>query len=209
MKKYLIAGLLLPLWAATLSAASSEKSPEDVLKGAMSDLMRLVYDTPNPEHKSIAEIVRPEIEKYFDPYGMTRRSIGVAWRSFEPEQQGKISNLFVELILSTYLDSFEPTERPKVTFTGTTYRESKKPQCEVDSIVEYEGKRYNVSYRMEKGAGGWKIYDLIGEGVSLVANYRSQFEPIARRGGAEGIIQTLEKTLSDIKSGKNQDTNKK
>ena len=200
MRKYHSIILTLFFWAANLYSGNvTEQSPVDVLEQASQELVRLVYDTPNPTHKTLTQIVRPELEKYFDSEGMTRRAVGLPWRSFNPEQRARVTALFVELILGTYLDSFEPGAKPKIHFGETVYKNGRKPQCEVSGIIEYEGKRYNVSYRMEKGGDGWRIYDLIGEGVSLIANYRSQFDPITRHGGASALIQALEKNLSNIK----------
>ncbi len=61
--------------------------------------------------------------------------------------------------------------------------------------VEYEGNTYSVAYRMQQGESGWRIYDVIIEGVSMVGNYRSQFDAIIKRGGADALLQALAENL--------------
>jgi phospholipid transport system substrate-binding protein len=59
----------------------------------------------------------------------------------------------------------------------------------------YQGSKYSVVYRMEE-AEGWHTTDVVIEGVSMVANYRSQFDPLYKKGGVSAVLAALEKSAA-------------
>ena len=119
---------------------------------------------------------------------MTRRAIGPGWRQFTPDQQKEAIRLFTTLIIRTYTAKFTPGEIPSVTFKGVT---SPTPgRVEVSTTALYKGSSYDAIYRMEQ-SNGWLITDIVVEGVSIVANYRSQFESEFQQGGAAEVLKSL------------------
>jgi phospholipid transport system substrate-binding protein len=66
---------------------------------------------------------------------------------------------------------------------------------DVPTTLVYKGGRYAVTYRMEQ-IGGWRIADVVIEGVSLIANYRSQLDATFKQGGVEAVIRSLEQSVS-------------
>lgn len=198
----LLAAALISAFALQLSAlGQAAAEPVEMLRNTERDLLGLVYDTPNPENKTPVQLFRPVVKKYFDPVGITRRVIGPAWRGYTPEQRERIVTLFTDLILRSYVENFEPASRPVITYGESTVLSDKPPRTEVATILEYEGKKYNVAYRVEKTAAGWRIYDIIGEGVSLIGNYNSQFKSLTSK-GAGAVIKALEKNIADFEAAR-------
>ena len=190
-------------FAANLSAAAGQGAddPREFLKTATGEIITLLYDTPNPEGKSLVEVLRPIVPKYLDPAGITRRTIGPTWRTYSEAERARVTELFTDVVLRTYGDSFEPGERPEVSYGEAqviSNPQARPVRSEVATVISYAGKKYNVSLRVEQGAAGWRIYDIIAEGVSLISNYRGQLEPITKRGGAKAVIAALEKNLADL-----------
>ena len=68
---------------------------------------------------------------------------------------------------------------------------------ELPTTIIYPSQSIAVSYRAELMPDGWRFYDVIVEGVSLVANYRAQFTALFQQGGADAIISALEKNLAE------------
>jgi phospholipid transport system substrate-binding protein len=143
---------------------------------------------------------RPVLEKYFTFEGITRRAIGQGWGQFTPEQQQRVVVLFTELVIRTYVDKLVPGEQPKIGFGAPI--ELLRNRREVPSTLTYEGSTYAVTYRLEKISGSWRIYDVIIEGISMVSNYRTQFDEIFQKGGASEIIRSLEKKLAQLEAPK-------
>ena len=128
---------------------------------------------------------------------MTRRSIGPGWKQLTPDQQQEAVRLFTTLILRTYTAKFTPGESPSVEFKGAA---SPCPErTEISTTSLYKGSRYEVIYRMEDQSGNWTITDVVIEGVSLVANYRSQFDETFQQGGPAAVIKALDRSVAESK----------
>lgn len=172
------------------------ETPEAVLHRGVDEVMAVVYD-PNPGESPLSVRVRPVLEKYFDFAGITRRAVGPGWRQLSPAQQKQATELFGEVVLRTYADRFQPKEKPTISYGSVVELSAKRR--ELAQTVGYLGQNYSVAYRMEEqSSGAWLVYDIIIEGVSMVSNYRAQFESILQKGGPEALLKSLEETLRDI-----------
>lgn len=185
---------------AAIAPVRAASDPAVMLRSAVDEVMAIAYDTTSGE--PLAERVRPALEKYFSFEGITRRAIGPGWRQFTPEQRARATDLFARLVIRTYSNRFEPGDRPGITYARPVTPDAARPALrELPTTIDYAGKRYAVTYRVEQSGDAWLIYDINIEGVSMIANWRSQLDPIYQRGGAAAVIDTLEKNLS-VESGK-------
>lgn len=188
---------ILTLAAALASAGSARAdSPEAVLRRGVDEVMGVVYD-PHPSDAPLSVRVKPVLEKYFDFAGITRRAVGPGWRQLTPAQQKQATDLFGEVVLRTYADRFQPKEKPTISYGPVVELSAKRR--ELAQTVGYLGQNYSVAYRMEQQSSGmWLVYDIIIEGVSMVSNYRAQFDAILQKGGPDALLKSLEDTLRDI-----------
>lgn len=143
----------------------------------------------------LAKNVRPVLEKALSFPAMTRRAVGPGWRQFNEAQKNEAVNLFTTLIIRTYSEKFTIGERPEVTYK--TASEPAPGRVEIPTTLLYKGSRYEVVYRLE-AAEGWKITDIVVEGVSFVANYRTQFDVQFKSGGAEAVLAALRKSVKEL-----------
>ncbi|MFV0416149.1 MAG: phospholipid-binding protein MlaC [Chthoniobacterales bacterium] len=161
-------------------------SAEQRLRNAVDEVVTIASSQTNSQ--SLAKKLRPVLPRYINFEAMTRRAVGVSWRQFTQEQKSKTIDLFTTLIIDTYSNKFEPGAKPVI-----NYKKAKplaRNRLEIPTDLLYKGSRYNVVYRMEK-TSDWKISDIVIEGVSLVANYRTQFNSEFKKNGADGIIAAL------------------
>ena len=70
---------------------------------------------------------------------------------------------------------------------------------EITTVSDYKGSNYDVIYRMEQNQGNWEITDVVIEGVSLVANYRAQFDGQFKQGGVDAVLKALQKSVAETK----------
>ncbi|HEY9249930.1 MAG TPA: ABC transporter substrate-binding protein, partial [Rariglobus sp.] len=141
--------------------------------------------------------VRPALEKYFNFESITRRAVGPGWRDFTPEQRARTTTLFTDLVIRTYANRFEVGERPGITYAKAIVPDASRPTLrELPTTIDYAGKKYAVTYRVEHAGNNWLIYDVIIEGVSMISNWRAQLTPLFQSGGAAAVIAALEKNLS-------------
>jgi len=146
-----------------------------------------------PSRNVLPERIRPVLQKHVSFETMTRRAVGPGWREFTAQQQQQATQLFSTLIIRTYSNKFTPGERPAI-----TYKTAVAPatgRVDVPTSMLYQGGRYSVTYRMEQ-AGGWRIVDVVIEGVSMIANYRTQLDAQFKKGGANAVISSLSQSAS-------------
>jgi phospholipid transport system substrate-binding protein len=189
---------LLPLLLASGVIASSviaaPADPVAQLRSEVDQVLALAYSGQSSE--TLAERARPLLEKDFSFDLVTRQAIGPGWRQFTPGDRQKVIELFSRLVIRIYAARVVGTQRPNITYGKTA---SLAPdRCEIPTRVAVpNGEPYAVVYRLINLSGGWRIYDVLIEGVSFVANYRAQFDDLVRRGGAAAVIKTLEAKLAE------------
>ena len=182
--------------AASLTAAEPAVEAHEMLKTAVDEVLAIAYDGQTAT-TPLAQRVRPTLEKYFSFQTITRRAIGPGWRQFTPEQQARTTSLFTDLVIRTYADRFEVGNRPGITYSKAVIPDASRPTLrELPTTIDYAGKKYSVIYRVEQAGDSWRVYDVIIEGVSMIANWRSQLDPIFQKGGAAAVIRSLEQNLA-------------
>lgn len=190
--KTLSALIALTLLAAIPNTfAISTTDAEEFLKKSVSDVVSIAKSSPNSN--ALADSLRPLLLKTISFDAMTRRAVGPGWKQFTAEQQKESVRFFTTLIIRTYSGKFTPGELPEITYKAAT---SPTPErVEVSTMTFYKGSKYNVIYRLEE-IDGWRITDVVIEGVSLVANYRTQFDAEFKQGGADAVLGALKKAVS-------------
>src|SRR6202008_734651 len=188
-KKLLTAAVInLSFVICHLSFAAGPADPVGQLRNEVDQVLALAYSGQSSE--TLAERVRPLLEKAFSFELVTRQAIGPGWRQFSASDQQKITDLFSRLVIRIYAARVVGTQRPNITYGKTV---SLAPdRCEIPTRVAVTNgdKPYAVVYRLINLPGGWRIYDVLIEGVSFVANYRAQFDDLVRRGGAAAVIKS-------------------
>jgi phospholipid transport system substrate-binding protein len=193
------AALLLPLAAlvSTLTvgtpAAAAADAPEVTLKRGLGELLASVKGRDNTDPAELAKRVRPILERFFNFDSLTRRALGPGWKELNPQQQKKATQLFTEIIIRSYTNRFDPSSEVDVQFIRSV--DLGGGRKEVPAVARYQGNAVAVAYRVEPGPEGWRVYDVVIEGVSLASNYRSQFDSIRQKGGPDGLIRAMEDKL--------------
>ena len=159
----------------------------EVLKDA-----KLNGATAKPEtiHR-LKQVVYP----LFDFEEMVRCFFGVHWWRLEPQRQKEFVVLFTELLERTYANSINLYDGQKVIYTGETLDGD---YAEVGTkIVTKKGEAFSAVYKLHRVDGKWKVYDVVAEGISVVNNYRSQFNRVIVNSSVEELLKKLkEKTMS-------------
>lgn len=170
---------------------SSTEEADKRLKTAVNEVVAIAAHAPN--RAALTEQVKPVLQDILSFETMTKRAVGPGWRQFTPDQQKEATSLFTTLIIRTYTAKFTPGELPAVTFKEPS---SPSPgRVEIPTSSSYKGSHYDVVYRLEESAG-WRITDVVIEGVSMIANYRTQFDSEFQQGGATAVIKSLNTTLA-------------
>ena len=190
--RLLLIPALLLLLGGTLCASTAEV--EKRLQTAVNEVLAIAEKSSSPS--ALAESLRPVLQKSLSFSAMTRRAVGPGWRQLTDDQQKKATQFFTTLIIRSYSSKFTPGEYPAI-----TYKAASTPapgRVEVPTTVLYQGSRYNVTYRLEESED-WRVTDVVIEGVSLIANYRTQFDAAFKSGGSESVINALSQSVTNPK----------
>ena len=182
---------LLLVTCLPVSAADAPAEAQQRLHGAVDEVLKAAESSKTKP--ALIELLRPILEKHISFEVMTRRAVGPGWRQFTPEQQAQATKLFTTLIIRSYSNKFTLGEHPEV-----QYQKAASPapgRVDVASTTVYQGSRYAVTYRMEQEEG-WRITDVVIEGVSMIANYRSQLDAAFKKGGAPTVLSSLNDSIS-------------
>jgi phospholipid transport system substrate-binding protein len=179
--------LLLALVAPSPAAAGA---PTDQLKRQVDAVVRTLEDPAlkaNPAQRRAA--VRKISEEIFDYKETARRALGRHWSARTPQEQEEFVRLFADLLERAYLSRIEQYQGEKVRYAAETID---GPEAVVKTlIVTPQGSEVPVDYRMRLADGRWLVYDVNIEGVSLVANYRTQFNRIVQTESYESLVRKL------------------
>lgn len=168
--------------------AATDEAPSAMLKSAVEEILAIAYPENGPgAPDSLAVRVRPILDRTMDFESITRRAIGPGWRQFSATERTRAVELFTALIVRTYAGRFTGGDRPKIEYKPSIATAPER--WEVPTQVSRDGE---IIYRIEKRPDGWRIYDIVAEGVSFVANYRAQFEALFQKGGTAAVLRELE-----------------
>jgi phospholipid transport system substrate-binding protein len=188
-----VAGLVCTLSAVGVTAFAAADSPEVTLKRGLGELLGAVKGRNNNDPVELAKRVRPILDRFFNFDSLTRRALGPGWKELNAQQQKKATQLFSEIIIRSYTSRFDPSSEVDVQFIRSL--DMGNGRQEVPAVARYQGNTVSVAYRVEPGPEGWRVYDVVIEGVSLASNYRSQFDSIRQKGGPDAVIRAMEDKL--------------
>lgn len=193
--KFLV-NLMLMLSLATIgsTAWSSEVTPDEMLRQTTEEILSLVKqdkDLQSGDKQKAFALVQTHIVPRFDFVRMTRLALGKNWNKATPEQQTAVVDAFQNLLVRTYSSAITRFNKQTITYKPW----SGKPDdatTSVQSVVSDGTRTVPIDYAMARVEGGWKIYDIKVDGISLVTNYRSDFNDRINAVGVEGLIKDLQ-----------------
>ena len=125
----------------------------------------------------------------FDFNVLSRRSLGRNYKAFSSEQYKTFVDLFTELLFNNYYNRIKDYTVSKVDYVKEV--RLSKSKAEVQTIVYSNGQKYPIEYRLYVKDGTWRVYDVIIEGISMINNYRSQFNSLLDDHKAEELLEKL------------------
>jgi phospholipid transport system substrate-binding protein len=181
--------------ATVLAAAPTGAEAPDVLVKRISndviDTVKSDKDIQAGNNRKIIDLVNAKILPYVDQEKMTALAAGRFWRQATPEQQKQLTDEFKTLLVYTYSGALSQIRNETVEFKPFR-ADPADPEVEVRSQVNLtRGEPITLNYRLTKGGGGWKIFDINVLGAWLVETYKGTFASEINKGGIDGLIKKL------------------
>jgi phospholipid transport system substrate-binding protein len=192
----LIGSFLIGLGLAASTVTLAQDVAPDALAKKVTDeviaVLRADKDIQAGNTKKVLDLVEAKVLPHFNFARMTRLAVGAPWRQASAAQQQSLITEFRTLLVHTYTSAFTQYRDQVI-----EYRPLKLAAGDSEVVVRSLIKQktgadpIDINYSMEKADGGWKVYDVVIAGVSLVQNYRSSFSSEIQKSGVDGLIATL------------------
>ncbi len=195
-----LAGALAVVLLLVVPGAAVSMEPLAVIKAPIDTVITILND---PQYKAAGSrsAQRDEIWKnvkpMFDFDEISRRAVARNWQDFSDAEKAAFTEVFSQFLGNTYIDKIQGEyHNEKIVYLGQDFYSAE--YAEVKTLIVRETLEIPVNYRMIRdGAGLWRVYDVIVEGISLVKNYRTQFASILRKEKPAQLIERLDEKLTE------------
>lgn len=189
---YFRRGLLLLLLVFGIAVPGWAGEPTDQIKQTTDKILSILT---NPSLKGRSKsterekLIRQVIDERFDMEEMSRRSLARYWDQRTEGEKKEFVRLYSDLLERTYMDKVEGYSGEKVIYEGESI--DKEYAVVKVKIVTNKNTDIHVHYRLKREENKWLVYDVSIEGVSLVNNYRTQFNSIILKSSYENLVKRL------------------
>jgi phospholipid transport system substrate-binding protein len=195
MRKWFCRLTLMALLILPLNAFAGP--PLDTVKANANGVLDVLRD-PKLKGEAGKKVKEQRIEaaadKLFDYVELSKRTLGLSWNKFSPEQRKEFVGLYRTILKNAYVDKITAYTNEQVDFIKET--SLSETVVEVQSVIVSKGGETPINYRVMKKENTWKVYDVVIEGVSLISNYRTQFREILGNNPPEKLLETLRKKVA-------------
>jgi phospholipid transport system substrate-binding protein len=172
----------------------AQDAPDQLVKGVTLEVVELI--TKDREIKAgnrakLIQLIDAKVLPHFNFTAMTGLAMGQNWNKATPEQKKRLTEEFRTLLVRTYASALAAYSEQKFDFRPLRAKPTDTDVTVQVRVLQPGAQPVPIDYSMEKTASGWKVYDVMVGGVSLVANYRTEFGNVVRESGIDGLIKNL------------------
>jgi phospholipid transport system substrate-binding protein len=190
MRRFLV---LLALVAPAI--AQDAQAPDALVKDVTQEVLAIVKqdkEIQSGNTKKTIALVEQKVLPHFNFTRMTALAMGSNWRKATPEQQKVLVDQFRTLLVRTYSTAITSYRNQVIEFKPLRAAPSDGDVVVRSEVRQSGTEPVSIDYSLEKTAAGWKVYDVVVGGVSLVTTYRDTFANEVRTGGVDGLIKNLD-----------------
>ena len=189
---------ILPALCCALFAVSAlaQEAPDAMVKRVSQEVLVIIKSDPKVQagdQARIREVVETKLLPNFDFERITALAMGRNWRQATPEQQKQLVDQFRTLLVRTYSGALTQYKDQTMDYKAMRGDPNATEVTVRTEVIRQGGAPVPIDYAMAKTPQGWKVYDIVVGGVSLVTNYRDEFNEQIKNGGVDNLIKTLQK----------------
>ena len=188
--------ILATLLAALVPAlAAAQESPDQLVKRTTDEILTIIKtdkDVASGNQAKVVELAEQKVLPHFDFERMTRLAVGRNWAQATDAQKQALTKEFRTLLVRTYSSSLSQYRNQTIDVKPTKIAAADKEATVRTAVIQQGGPPIPIDYAMEKADTGWKVYDVIIDGASLVTTYRGTFNDQIQKGGIDGLVKTLQ-----------------
>jgi phospholipid transport system substrate-binding protein len=188
--------ILATLLAALVPAlAAAQETPDQLVKRTTDEILTIIKtdkDVASGNQAKVVELAEQKVLPHFDFERMTRLAVGRNWAQASDAQKQALIKEFRTLLVRTYSSSLSQYRNQTIEVKPTKLAPADKEAIVKTAVVQQGGPQIPIDYAMAKEDSGWKVYDVIIDGASLVTTYRGTFNDQIQKGGVDGLVKTLQ-----------------
>ena len=188
---------ILAIFALILAplVAAAQEAPDALVKRTTDEVLAIIKADKDLQSGNISKVVQLAEQKvlpHFDFERMTRLAVGRNWNQATPEQKQALTKEFRTMLVRTYSSSLSQYRNQTIEVKPAKVGAGDKEATVRTAVIQQGGPPIPIDYAMEKMDSGWKVYDVIIDGASLVTTYRGTFNDQVQKGGIDGLLKTLQ-----------------
>lgn len=176
------------------TAFAQELAPDALARKSIDEVLAVIRadkELQNGNPKKLHALVEEKILPHFDFSRMTRLAVGRNWAQASDAQKEALTREFQTLLVRTYSTSISQYRNQTIDVKPAKIASGDKDTVVKTVVNQPGGQPIPIDYAMERTDKGWKVYDVMVDGVSLVTTYRGSFNEQVQKGGVDGLVKTL------------------
>ena len=175
--------------------AAAQEGPDVLVKRVTDEVLAIIKSDKDLQagkpHK-VVEVAEAKVLPHFDFERMTRLAVGRNWRQASDAQKQSLVKEFRTLLVRTYSNSLTAYRNQTIEVKPTKIAAADTEATVRTQVIQPGGPSIPIDYSMQKTEnGGWKVFDVVIDGVSLVTTYRGSFNEQIQKNGIDGLVKTL------------------
>jgi phospholipid transport system substrate-binding protein len=176
------------------AAQAQELGPEDLVKRVTQEVLDAIKSDAQlaaGDRQKVLKLAEDKVLPHVDFEEAARLAVGRSWAQATPEQRTRLVKEFRAMLVRTYAAAIEAYSGQTMNVLPVRMKPGDTDVIVHNRYVRPGAPPLSIDYRMRKTTGGWKIYDITAEGVSLVLTYRSDFDATVKQEGVDGLIRKM------------------
>ena len=173
---------------------AQDVGPEELVKKVTADVLDSIKNDKqlaSGDRQRAIKLAEEKVLPHVDFDEATRLAVGRAWAQATPEQKKQLTHEFRNMLVRTYANAIQPYEGQQMKVMPVRMKPGDTEVTVQNQFMRGGAQPVKIDYSMRKTDKGWKIYDIVVEGVSLVLTYRSEFDAVVKQEGVDGLIKRL------------------
>lgn len=181
--------------AGVAQAPQEQLAPDALVKSVTLEVVDLIAkdkEIQSGDRAKLIALIESKVLPHFNFTSMTALAMGQSWNKATLEQKKTLTQEFRTLLVRTYASALAAYSDQKLDFRPLRAKATDTDVTVNVRVLQAGAQPVPIDYNMEKTSSGWKVYDVMVGGVSLVANYRTEFSNVVRESGIDGLIKNLQ-----------------
>lgn len=193
------AALLLPL----SPVLAADEAPDVLVKTVTTEVVDILLKDKSvrEDTRKVIALIETKVLPHFNFQAMTASAVGRNWEKANADQKGRLVEEFKTLLVRTYASALSSYSNQKFDYRPLRAKPTDTDVTVNVRILQPGAQAVTIDYDMEKRPNGWKVWDVRVGGISLVANYRTEFDNLIREGGVDGLVKALQGKNKSLERG--------